>query len=156
MAEFDLLGFLTGVSPWWWIAFAVALVALEMVTFTYFVLWLSIAAFATGLILAVVPGLSGGWQIGLFAMLALAITIAGRYWIAARAETPSDAPTLNKRSEQLVGRAGRALDDFDGGEGVIVIDDIRWRARMRSGAASKNQRLAVVAAEGMTLICETG
>lgn len=154
MAEFDLFAFLAEASPWWWVALAIAIGAIEMVTFTYFLIWLALAAFGTGVGLWLFPGMSGVAQLTLFAVLAVAFTVAGRYWLAHRRATPSDAPGLNRRSERVIGRTGKALDNFDGAEGAVLIDGVRWRARLTNGPALKDQKVSVIDADGMTLICE--
>lgn len=152
METLDLFAFLDGVSPWWWIAFAVALGVVEMLTFTYFIIWLSLSAFAVAGALWIMPGMSGLAQVGLFAALAIVFTLAGWMWL--RRKGPQDTGArLNQRAQRMIGRTGRALKDFRDGEGVIVIDDVRWRARLSSGEAKKGDSLRVIGAEGVKLIC---
>ena len=55
MVELDLFACLDGASPWWWIALALGLGAIEIVTFTYFMLWLGLAAFTVGIGLRCFP-----------------------------------------------------------------------------------------------------
>ena len=154
MGELDILGVLNGASPWWWIALAVAIGAVEMLTFTYFLIWFSLAAFATGVVLWLAPGLSGAEQLAVFAVLSLALTIAGRFALSKMRATPSEAPGLNRRAEKLIGRRGKALEDFDNVDGVVVVDGVRWRARLAQGAARRDAPVTVIDADGMTLICE--
>lgn len=155
MTEFDLFSALDGASAWWWIAFAIALGAVEMLTFTYFLIWIALAALAVGLTMAVVP-LGGQEQVVAFAVLSILFTVAGRFAVKKMRQTPSETPGLNRRSEQLIGRKGTALSDFNDDEGVVVIDDVRWRARLAIGNISKGESLVVIDAEGMQLICEPG
>lgn len=150
----DIFAFLDAASPWWWVALAIAIGAAEMLTFTYFLIWLALAAVGTAAAMWIAPGMSGTSQIAVFAILSGAITIAGRFWLAKRKATPSDAPGLNRRSEQVIGRVGKALADFDNREGVVVIDGVRWRARLTGESAVRDQSLSVIDADGMTLICE--
>lgn len=150
----DLFAFLDGASPWWWIAAAIAIGAVEMLTFTYFLIWVALAALGTGAMMWVFPGMTGTGQLATFATLSVIITIAGRFWLKHRRSTPSDAPNLNRRSEQVIGRVGKALEAFDNREGVVVIDGVRWRARLTGKSAAKDQSLSVIDADGMTLICE--
>lgn len=150
----SLLGFLDGISPWWWIAFAVALGAVEMLTFTFYLLWLSLAAVGTGIILALAPDMAGTTQLGIFAVLSLVTVVAGRWWQTKRQMTPSDSPGLNRRSEQVIGRTGKALEDFDLLEGIVVIDGVRWKARLTTGTARADHPLSIIDADGMILICE--
>lgn len=151
---FDLFAFLDGASPWWWVALAVGLGAVEMLTFTYFMLWLSLAALAVAGILLVSPDMSGLSQVGAFAALSVLFTVAG--WLSLRRFGAKGAAghALNRRSEQVVGRTGAALDDFRNGEGVVVVDDVRWSARLVSGEARKGAALRITGVDGMRLICE--
>lgn len=155
MTDFDLLAWLDGASAWWWIAFAVALGAAEMATFTYVLLWLALAALGPGLALFVAPGLSGMAQLTIFAGLSMTFLVGGRLWFKRHPPAPAEGPALNRRAEQLVGRNARAFAAFENGEGVVLVDDVRWRARLEAGAAEvgADQSLTVVGAEGMTLIC---
>ena len=88
--ELDLFAFLDGASPWWWIALALALGAIEMVTFTYFMLWLGLAAFTVGIGLALIPEAEGSTQILAFALLAMFYTAIG--WGYVRRRQPSGRP----------------------------------------------------------------
>ncbi len=155
MTEFDFFSSLDGASAWWWIAFAIALGAVEMLTFTYFLIWIALAALAVGLTMVVVP-LGGQEQVVAFAVLSILFTVAGRFAVKKMRQTPSDTPGLNRRSEKLIGRKGKALADFENDEGLVVIDDVRWRARLAIGAIKKGESLVVIDADGMQLICEPG
>ena len=153
--EFDFFSSLDGASPWWWIALAIAVGAVEMLTFTYFLIWIALAAFAVGLAMVAFP-LGGQEQIVAFALLSILFTVAGRFALKKVRQTPSETPGLNRRSEKLIGRKGKALADFENDEGLVVIDDVRWRARLAIGSARKGESLVVIDAEGMQLICEPG
>lgn len=149
----EIFAFLDGAAPWWWIAFALALGLVEMATFTYFLIWPALAALVVGLALFFAPDLSGKAQLTWFALLALGFSVAGFFAMKRFRPGPAETPSLNRRSERLVGRTGVALDDFHHGEGVVVVDDIRWKALLPEGAAAKGARLKVTGAEGMKLIC---
>lgn len=155
MAEFDLFSALDGASPWWWIALAIAIGAVEMLTFTYFLIWIALAALTVGLTMAAAP-LGGQEQVVAFAVLSILYTVVGRFIVKRMRQTPSETPGLNRRSEQLIGRKGKALSDFENDEGLVVIDDVRWRARLAIGSVRKGESLVVIDAEGMQLICEPG
>lgn len=139
-------------SPWWWVALAIALGAGEMLTTTTLLLWSAIAALGT----AVVFWLAGpaGWpvQLGVFAVLSILITFAGRM-IVSRRRRPDAASPLNRRAEQLVGREGEVLA-FDRSEGRILIDGIPWRARLEGALPipAPGDRVRIVAAEGIVVV----
>lgn len=158
MPGFDFFAVLDGASPWWWVALAVAIGVVEMLTFSYYLIWIALAALAVGGALAVSPSLSGSAQLALFSVLAVGLTVAGRYWLKHRRPAPTANPALNRRSAAVVGRTGRALKDFEHREGVVVIDGVRWSARLAADGAEtgagEGRSLSVIGADGMVLICK--
>jgi len=153
--DFDLFAWLDGASPWWWIALALGLGAVEMVTFTYFMLWLGLAAFTVGIALAAIPSMSGSTQLLIFAILSILYTAAGYYWVSRR---QADEPevSLNRRGAAVIGRQGIVEDAFKAGIGVIEVDGIRWRARLAESTPppEPGATVRVTAAEGMTVVVE--
>ncbi|MEX2521058.1 MAG: NfeD family protein [Paracoccaceae bacterium] len=152
--EGDLFELLQGVSPWWWVALGVSIGVLEMLTFTYYLIWLALAALATGMMLWAAPAMGGGAQLILFAALSVGFTFAGRFALA-RTRGRAETPGLNRRSDRMIGRAGKAGGGFEHGEGAVEIDGVRWSARLSAGQATDGVSLIVTGAEGMVLICAT-
>lgn len=150
--EGDLFDLLQGASPWWWVALAVAIGVLEMLTFSYYLIWLALAALTTGAALWIAPGMGGGAQLLLFAALSIGFTVAGRFALA-RTRGRAETPGLNRRSDRMIGRAGKAIGGFEHGEGAVEIDGVRWSARLGSGQAADGASLVVTGAAGMVLIC---
>lgn len=151
--DFDLFAFLDGASPWWWIAFALVLGVFEMLTFTYFLLWLALAAFTVGIGLAMFPWMPGISQILTFALLAILYTAIG--WGYVRRRRVRDVhPGLNRRSAAVVGRQAVVTGAFSAGVGWVEVDGVRWRAQLTDGAAAPEAgaTMSVAAADGMTLI----
>ncbi|MEO0760333.1 MAG: hypothetical protein AAFZ09_00740, partial [Pseudomonadota bacterium] len=77
-----LFTFLNGISPWWWIAFAIVLGIVEVTTLTTYLLGPALAAGTVGVILMIEPALSGTAQITIFAVAVLAYGLLA--WIVAR------------------------------------------------------------------------
>ncbi|MEM8753316.1 MAG: NfeD family protein [Pseudomonadota bacterium] len=157
MQEFDLLAWLDGASAWWWIAFAVGLGAVEMATGTYFLLWIASAAAGTGVALLFVSDMSGAAQLVVFAVLSIVFVAAGMVWRAKRPAPMNEGPPLNARARLAIGRSGTAVAAFVGGEGAVMVDGVRWRARLADAAEpapEAEQPLKVVDVDGSTLICE--
>ena len=155
MLDFDLFAFLDGASPWWWIALALGLGAIEIVTFTYFMLWLGLAAFTVGLALAIFPAMPGTVQLLSFALLSILYTAIG--WGYVRRRQADDAhPGLNRRAAAVVGRQGIVTGAFSAGMGTVEVDGIRWRARLADDAATPETgaTVRISAAEGMTVVVE--
>ena len=111
----DLL--FTDLTPWHWLILGILLCAVELFAPTTVLLWAGIAALATGVLTFLVPILNWQLQIALFAVLAVATTLAGRMFYRLDRET-LDAPVLNRRGDTLLGR------DFI----LTQIDAAVWRA----------------------------
>jgi membrane protein implicated in regulation of membrane protease activity len=153
MLDFDLFAFLDGASPWWWIALALGLGVVEIITFTYFMLWLGLAALTVGIALAIFPEMAGTTQLLTFGLLSILYTGIGWAWVKRRqAEDPH--PGLNRRSAAVVGRQAVVTGPFKAGVGWVEVDGVRWRARLADGAEppAKGATLSISGAEGMTLI----
>ncbi|MBY8974589.1 NfeD family protein [Rhodobacteraceae bacterium NNCM2] len=149
----DIFSFLDGISPWWWVAAALALGAVELVTFSYFLLWLALAAASVAGTLWVMPGFSGTAQVATFAILALIYTVLG-WKLVGRHSQGEEAAGLNNRARALIGRSAIVMDAFRGDTGAVEVDGIRWRGRIAGGgpAPQPGAELVVTDAAGMTLI----
>ena len=147
--DIPVFDFLEGISPWWWVAFGVALGAVEMATMSFFLIWPALAALLMAFILWIAPGMSGEAQIMIFAIASVALTFLGRSVLNRYGDGGAPETALNKRSEQLVGRRAKVLMS-DGHEGSVEIDGVRWRAKWdaRHNGAT---HVKIDAADGMTL-----
>ena len=150
----DIFSFLDGASPWWWVALGLGLGVIELATFSFFLIWPGLAAIAVGAVLWLAPGMSGTTQIILFAVLSVVFTMAGRWWVLSR-KPQSQAPDLNNRAAQMIGRNAVVVDGFlGGGTGNVEVDGVRWRARLAGDGEqpSPGSVMTVSSAEGMTLL----
>jgi membrane protein implicated in regulation of membrane protease activity len=150
------LDILEGISPWWWVAAAFAIGALEMLTGTAVLIWVALAALVMGGLLALVPGLSGEAQIAIFAVLSVGLTFAGRWAVNRFGDGGAPHETLNQRSNHLVGRKATVLD-FDAGthSGAVEIEGMRWRATWPAKATSNvGDTVRIRTADGLALTVE--
>ncbi len=142
---------LQGISPWWWVALAILLAAVEMMTVTTVVVWSALAALVTAVALWAAPGLGGAVQVAIFAGCSIAFTLAGRALVErfGRQEEPG---TLNRRVAQIVGRDA-VVDRFDHGEGQVIVDGVPWPARLAEGTAdpAPGARVRIVSADGIVV-----
>ena len=155
--EFDLFQFLDGISPWWWIALAFGLGAIEVLTFSFFLIWPGLAAVGVAVMMWLFPGMSGNSQMLWFAVMSVIFTLAGRQFVLSRKPT-SDQPNLNQRGAALIGRNAEVVDGFAaGGLGNVLVDGMRWRARLAEGTQrpAAGDVLDIVEAEGMILILQS-
>ena len=152
--EGDLFQFLTGASPWWWVALALALGTIEVLTFSFFLIWPALAALSVAVLLWIFPDMPGSSQLLWFALMAIGFTLVGRYIVLTR-KPESAQPSLNQRGTALIGRNAVVVDGFAaGGVGNVTIDGVRWRGRLSDGerTPAPGELMDVVDADGMTLV----
>ncbi|WP_069301544.1 NfeD family protein [Neptunicoccus sediminis] len=150
------LDFLVDLSPWWWVAAAFVIGAVEMVTGTAVLIWIALAALIMAVVHALMPGLSGEMQITIFAALSVGLTFAGRWVVQRFGDGAAAHDTLNQRSNHLIGRTATVIDFHPASHsGAVTIEGMRWRAEWAVGATAEiGSTVRVSAAEGMVLKVE--
>jgi membrane protein implicated in regulation of membrane protease activity len=147
-----VLSFLTGASPWWWIVAGLVIGSLELLTFSFLLIWPGLAAVAVGVALFVHPALSGEWQVALFGLLAIGFTIAGRALRSTgQAEGDRGVGALNRRGVRLVGREV-VIRSLSGDVAEVEVDGELWRARSPEAPLAAGAAAEVVAVEGAMLV----
>jgi len=151
----QILDILSGISPWWWVAFALALGALEMATFSFFLIWPALAALLVSALLAASPELSGSVQVSIFAIGAIAFTVMGRFFFARYGDGGgTEDMLLNKRGQRFVGRSA-IVAEFANGQGYIEVEGMRWRANWPADQTSKTgDQVRITQADGLVLNVE--
>ncbi|MEL7108241.1 MAG: NfeD family protein [Pseudomonadota bacterium] len=139
---------------WHWLALALVLFSIEMMTGTWDLLWVSIAAALTSVYAALAPAGIAGWegQLTVFAVTTVALFIAGRTIFRKMREDVEEHPTLNKRMAGTLGQRGVVADDFTGGLGRVKLGDTVWSAEAVDGAnLASGAAVIVEATEGNKL-----
>jgi len=122
----SILTWLDGTQFWHWWILAVILASIEIVAPGVFFIWLGEAAVITGLVALVVPPL--GWEIEalIFAVLSVLTVVGWRNYLKkTRGNEPTS--TLNRRGEQMIGRAATLSEPIENGRGKARFDDTVWR-----------------------------
>ncbi|MCX2895542.1 NfeD family protein, partial [Stenotrophomonas lactitubi] len=109
-----------------WGALALLLFAAEALAPGAFMLWIGIGAAAVFALVAVFADVPVLWQVVAFVVLSVLSIQCYRHWGKPRARQ-SDAPLLNRRAEQLVGRVVPLQQAIVGGQGRVSIDDASWQ-----------------------------
>ncbi|MFV0297028.1 MAG: NfeD family protein [Hyphomicrobiaceae bacterium] len=122
----ELVAFFSSFGEWNWVVLGVLLFFLEFIVPGVHFLWFGVAALLTAMV-AFVTGI--GWQLELivFAVLALATVFAVRRYVN-HDGVPSDAPSLNVRGAQYVGRVVTVVEAIKGGRGKVRVGDSIWQA----------------------------
>jgi inner membrane protein len=129
-----LFGFFGDVQPWHWLALGAILVAVEIISPTFYFLWPGLAAGVVGAALYLFPALRPQDQIILFAVLAVLTTVAWKRFAPPDWASAEPHPTLNRRTAHYVGRHVKVAEGFAGGRGAVWIDDSRWSATSEDGS----------------------
>ena len=135
---------------WWWLVFAALLGIGEALLPGVFLIWIAIAATATGLAALVLP-IGVALQFLLFAALCIAAVWGGRRWYNDNPVASSD-PMLNDRTARLIGQTVTVVEAIEGGEGRVKVGDSVWTAR--GGDAAVGARVRITAADGSVLRVE--
>ena len=141
-------------TAWHWLALALILFSIEMMTGTWDLLWISIAAAFTSAFAAFAPEGIAGWegQLVFFAIATVVLFIIGRTLFKNMRENVEEHPTLNKRMAGTLGQRGVVADDFSGGLGRVKLGDTMWSAQSVDGAnLASGASVIVEATEGNTL-----
>jgi membrane protein implicated in regulation of membrane protease activity len=139
------------VIVWGWFIVAAILMGVELVTPGAFMLWLGLAAAATGLVNQFVE-MAWPFALLLFAVLGVIFAWIGKR-LAARADAGGDdQPFLNRRAAGLVGQTFTLAEPIVNGEGRIRIGDTIWH--IKGIDAAEGTRVRVVSIDGGRLVVE--
>ncbi|WP_313346711.1 NfeD family protein [Stenotrophomonas sp.] len=131
-----------------WGALALLLFAAEALAPGAFMLWIGLGAAAVFVLVAVFADIPLLWQVVAFVLLSVVSIQCYRQWGRTRVRE-SDAPLLNRRAEQLVGRVVALDQPIVAGIGRAKVDDAFWTVAGPDLPAGTPVR--VVAVDGMTL-----
>ena len=135
---------------WFWLLAGLLLGAAEIIIPGFFLIWFAIAAVITGMLAFVLPD-AVALQIGVFAVVAVAMVYFGRRWFAANPIVSSD-PLLNDRSARLVGEIVTVVDAIEHGSGRVKVGDSVWSAKGADAAVGAKVRIS--GANGSVLMVE--
>ncbi|THD81996.1 MAG: NfeD family protein [Phenylobacterium sp.] len=136
--------------PFWaWIALAAALLAIEVLTGSGWLLWPAASAGVTAIV-AGFAGVSPAPAIALFAALTLATTFLGRRYMPRL--LPGHGQDINDNVGRLVGHQGRVVAAFRDQHGRVFIDGKEWAAELADGdSLEAGARVEVVGVQGARL-----
>jgi inner membrane protein len=138
-------------SFWFWLGAGLVLLTLEAMLPGVFLIWLGLAALATGTITFMVP-LSVTASLVLFAVLGLASILIGRKVQSGQKTEITDAPFLNDRGKAMVGKIYALESAIVEGAGSVRIGDSVWRV---TGAdAAIGTHVKITGMDGSTLLVE--
>jgi len=144
--------FFTGLGAWAWIIIGLLVMGLELAVPGAFMIWLGLAAIATGIVAAL---FDISWQAGMlvYAVLALAAVALGR-WLTRRPGKSKAQPEqeLNRSDRALIGQSLRLETAIVDGIGRVRVNDSSWRVSGPDMPAG--ERVRVIGMDGATLEVE--
>jgi hypothetical protein len=135
---------------WVWFAAAAVLAIMEIIAPGIFMIWLAMAAAATG-VATLAFGFGWELQLAVFAILAVVAVFAGRNFLKRNPVETSDTG-LNRRGERLVGQRVKVVEPIVDGRGRVQVGDSPWLATGPDAAAGSMVRITGV--DGATLHVE--
>jgi len=133
-----------------WLTFAALLLLAELIMPGVFLIWIGIAAAATGVI-TMIFGLPLSIELALFAVFSVISVYAGRRWYAAH-DVESEDPLLNNRSARLVGKTVTVVKPVTQAGGRVKFGDGEWPAK--GPDIGKGAKAKIVAVEDGVLLLE--
>jgi len=147
----DLIEFISKYGSWSWIVGGLILLALELMLPGGILIWLGLAAVATGLVTFIIPI---GWamQWAIYGALALISIILWLKYGRKAMNTKTDNPFLNDRAKRFIGREIVLDKAIDQGYGRVKLDDTIWRVSGQDMA--KGSMVKITGYEGAVLEVE--
>lgn len=147
-----MIEFLSALEFWHWWILAAALIILEVLAPGTFFLWMGVSAGLIGALLLVAPATPWEIQLFVFTVISVASVFVWRKYLK-KNPIQTDAPTLNRRGQQYVGRVYTLSEAIVNGVGKIKVDDTLWKVNGKDTEAGKNVR--VTAVDGVVLLVES-
>lgn len=138
----------------WWVLASVFFV-LEILSMSFFFLWIGVAAVLIGALVFFAPGLPWEAQICIWAVVSVAMALGWRVYKKnnPNAESVSDQPLLNKRGDQYIGRTFTLETPIENGFGKVKVDDSIWKIESETDMPA-GTKIKVTAIEGTILQVE--
>jgi len=137
-------------QPFWiWLTVGVALLAIEAMTSTEWLLWPAVSAGIIALVTALFSQLGLGAEVGLFAALTVALTLISLRYV--KRVNPSETPDINDQIERLVGKEAQVVEAFANGRGRVFVSGAEWPADAVEDVLLAGQKVVVVAVDGPRL-----
>jgi len=137
-------------AHWVWLTLGVVLAGLEMLVPGVYLIWLALAAIATGL-LTVTLDMALPYQVVNFVSLALIFAFTARRILRDKPIESAD-PLMNRRGARLVGETAVVVQAIEHGSGRVKLGDSEWIARGSNAAIG--DRVRVSGSEGAILLVE--
>ena len=135
---------------WLWAIGGLLLLIAEIVAPGFFLVFLGVAAIATGLF-TLLFDLGLGPQLALFVVYTALAVMIGKRWYG-EPDTDDQSIKLNEPGKRLVGKSVTVVEAVDDHGGRVRVGDSEWSAR--GGPAAVGERVTITGVEGNCLTVE--
>ncbi|MGF1694993.1 NfeD family protein [Vibrio lamellibrachiae] len=144
-----MLEFLDSINHWHWLAFGLALLAMELLGTAGYFLWLGISALIVGVIFTSLPM---SWQLQWVSFGVFSLITTWLWWRRQlKADTKDDqSRDLNQKQKQLVGQTLVLEEDIVVGTNRLKLGDTTWSARSETNI-EKGNKIIVTKVDGIIL-----
>ena len=141
-------------AHWVWATLGLILAALEIMVPGVYLIWLAVAALATGL-LTYLFDLSLAMQVIDFVSLALIAAFSAKRFLRDKPIVGAD-PKLNRPGLRLAGETAIVTTPFESDHGRVKVGDSEWLARLPAGSANiaLGERVRITGSDGSSLLVE--
>lgn len=134
-----------------WLGLGAALLAVEILTGSGWLLWAAASAGVVAGAAAVAGELSATWAIAGFAALTIVSTLTARRFLP-RGVANAPGRDINDNSARVVGLTGQVITAFNRGQGRVFVDGKEWAAAQDGeGAPAVGDIIRVTGADGARL-----
>jgi inner membrane protein len=139
------------IEPGWiWAITGVLLLIAEIIAPGFFLVFVGVAAIATGLF-TLLFDLGLAPQLILFALYAVLAVMIGKRWYG-EPQGGDERHAINEPAKRLIGKIVTVVADVDDHAGRVRVGDGEWNAR--GGPAAAGERVTITGVEGNCLIVE--
>lgn len=146
------MGWISELTATHWFLFGLMLMGLEVFIPSAILLWPGIAAMFVGGVAFVTPDTDPQFLIIVWAVFSVFFALGAQIY-KRRFPENKDAPTMNRRGDQYIGRHFTLAKDIVNGGGELHIDDTRWKI-VSTKDLSAGVKVKVTAVEGTSLRVE--
>ncbi|MBE3554027.1 MAG: NfeD family protein [Thermicanus sp.] len=134
--------------PLLWISLGIILLAVEIFTLTFILLWIGISALAAGIIAFFIP--APGVQLLIFSISSILLLLFTR---PLTRKWRSRSPNVPSGVYALIGKEGHAVTQLEESKtGEVKIGGEIWSGRSISGLIKEGEKIVVLDVQGVTLI----
>lgn len=134
---------------WSWLTASAVLLAVEVATGTSWLLWPSASAAVTAVIAYATRKLGLPGEAVAFAALTIVSTLAAKTVVPKM--SLQAGRDINDRAGELVGKIGKAVGAFAGGQGRVMVDGAEWAAEVQGPLPHAGDRVEVMGVFGAML-----